>query len=133
MATLTSKQLTQLGDSYLAFAQAVGNYRMQHRAGMTKQQNEKISALHHELLDQADQFYTSSAKFIMDDVKVSLEKIKDITSHINESYSKLKKIQKAIDIAAAAVNLGGSLLSKDPAAVIKAMKALSEMTNDNPA
>jgi ABC-type dipeptide/oligopeptide/nickel transport system ATPase subunit len=126
MAALTSKQLTQLGDSFLSFAQLVGNYRMQNRAAMSKTQNEKISALHHELLDQADEFYTSSAKLVMDDVKVSLEKIKEITSHINESYSKLKKIQKAIDIAAAAVNLGGKLLTKDPAAVIKAIKELEE-------
>lgn len=126
MANLTSKQLTELGDSFLSFAQSVGNYRMENRATLTRSQNQEIKELHHSLLDHADELFTTSAKLIMTEVRDSLDTIKKITGEIANDYNKLKKIQMAIDVAAAGVTLAAALFSKNPKEILTAVSGLVE-------
>jgi hypothetical protein len=127
MARLTSNQLTELGDCFLRIAQSVGDYRIENRANLSKAENQRVKELHRELLDYSDEFYTTAARLVIDDIKRSMEKIVTITQNINRSYKKLKDFQKAIDIAAAAVKLAGSVLTKNPVTINNAINDLEEI------
>lgn len=117
--------MTELGDCFLSFAQSVGNYRMENRASLSRSQYRQIKDLHLALLHYADDLYTTSATLVMNEVKTSLDQIKKITSQINRTYTKLQKIQKAIDVAAAGVALAASVFSKNPLAIIDAINGLA--------
>ncbi len=117
MSKLSARHLTELGDCFLAIAQSVGNYRMENRILLSKSQNQLIKDLHWSLLNYADDFYTTSAKLVMDEVQESLYRIKQVSTKINTTYQRLKNFQKAIDIAAAAITLGASIFSKNPMAI----------------
>ena len=127
MPTLTSQQLTSLGDSFLAFAQAVGNFRMENRSSLSKSENKKIKDLHWELLEYADMFYTNSAKAVLNDVENALKQVRNVTGQINKTYQRLESFQKAIDIASAGISLAAAIFKKDPLA---ADKALTELTKN---
>lgn len=130
MPKLTYQQLTDLGDSFLAFAQAVGNYRMKNNASLSKSQNQQIKDFHWTLLKYADDLYTTSAKLIMDDIQTSLDTIKDVTGQIIETYHNLQTVQKAINIAAAGVTLGAAIFSKNPLAIVDSITELVGSWNE---
>jgi paraquat-inducible protein B len=124
MGTLTSKQATELGDAFLAFAQAVGDYRMKNRKKLSDQENTEIKEHHRKLLDHADEFYTTSAKLAIDDVEQSLDELRKVTKQINNTYASLKKVQNAIDIAAAGIALASSIIKADAQNAGKALQKL---------
>ncbi len=124
MPKLNSQQLSDLGDSFLAFAQAVGNYRMENSGLLTKAQNQQIKDFHWTLLHYADNMFTTSAKLIIEDVEASLETIRDVTGQINQTYHNLRKVQKAIVVAAAGVTLGAAIFSKNPQAIVDGIAEL---------
>ena len=125
MPKLNSSHLTTLGDLFLALAQSVGNYRMINRATLTKVQNQQIKDLHWTLLNLSDDFYTTSVRLSLPDVKDSLIKIQKVTTRINKTYSSLKSFQHAIDIAAATITLGSAIFSKHPVAINDAIEDLT--------
>ncbi|MBE7169431.1 MAG: hypothetical protein INR73_02510 [Williamsia sp.] len=122
MSTLDARQLNELANSFLAFAQAVGDYRYENT--LTPAENRELSDLQWTLLNYSDDLFTTSAVLVMNDVADSLATIDEITKDINKTYRKLRNIQKAINVAGAAVTLGAALFSKNPQAVGKAIGGL---------
>lgn len=121
-ATLTPEQLTTLGQNYLACAQAVGHYRYTKKLG--RDDNKRLSDLQWTLLNYSDDFYTASATIIMNDVKKSLSIIRQVTREINETYNRIRNVQKAIDVATSAITLAAALFSKNPLAINDALNDL---------
>ena len=119
---LTSEQLKALGHSYLACAQAVGKYRYTKK--LSSEVNKRLSDLQWTLLNYSDDFYTSSASILMKDVKKSLGLVKQITEEINESYHRIRNVQKAIDVATSAITLAAALFSKNLIAIDGALADL---------
>ena len=130
MPTLKPGELATLGDHFLALAQSVGNYRMDNRSLLSRVENQQIKDLHWTLLNYADDFYTTSAKLVMDDIQPSLERIGQITARINRSYRRLQHFQKAIDIATAAVTLAASIFSKNPVRITEAIYEFIDVWNE---
>ena len=124
MQQLTPEQLTSLGHSFLACAQAVGNYRYAKK--IPAESNKKLSDLQWTLLNYSDDFYTASARIILTEAKASLSIIKSITRDINESYHRIRNVQKAIDIATAATTLAAALFSKNLLAIDDAISNLKK-------
>lgn len=124
MAKLTSQQANELANAFLAIAQVVGDYRYDNFDTLSKQQNQKIRDLHWSILNYSDDLYTLSATLVMDDVQASLATVAEVTGEMKATYKTLKNIQKAIDVAASAVTLGASILSKNPQAIGDAIGGL---------
>ena len=122
--TLTSEQLTLLGHSYLACAQAVGNFRYTKK--LSKEINNRLSDLQWTLLNYSDDFYSASATILMDDVKKSLTIINQVTKNINAGYHRIRNVQKAIDIATSAVTLAAALFSRNLIAIEDALSNLAQ-------
>ena len=124
MAALTSKQLTELANDFLGMAQAVGDYRYQNVNTLTRSQNKQLSDLHWNILNYADDLFTASAIFVMDDAQDALGKIKTISVEMTVTYKQLTKVQKAIDVASAAATLGAAIFSKNPIAIVGSISGL---------
>lgn len=126
MSQLTAEQLAELGRTYLSFANAVDDYRDENRGQLSAEENKTLKDLHKELCRFSDDFFASSAIAIGGEVEASFQKIKEATKGITETYNKLKKVQKAIDLAAAGVALGAALFSRSPEGVKNAVAGLVE-------
>lgn len=126
MPRLTSKQINELANRFLALAQAIGDYRMKHFDTLTKAQNRKLRESHRRILNYSDDLFTMSATLVMTDVEDSLARIADITERITGTYKNLQKVQKAIAIAAGVVTVGASIFSGSPLAVLDALGKLEK-------
>lgn len=126
MPQLTAEQLTELGYSFLSIANAIDEYRMENRPQLTGDENQTLKILHSTLTHHADDLFATSAITLMSEVEGSLQKMKTITSDINATYKKLRKVQKAIDIAAAAVTVGTAVLTHDTKGIREAVAGLVE-------
>lgn len=124
MQQLTAEQLTQLGYSFLSIANAVDEYRMQNRAQLSYDDNQTLKILHSTLTHIADDLFATSAISLISEVESSLQKLKEVTGDINTTYHKLRKVQKAIDIAAAAVTVGTAVLTRDGKGIRNAVSDL---------
>lgn len=125
MAQLDFQQVHDLADNFLAMAKAIGEYRY-NNPNMPVEQDKKINNSHRSVLKYATDLYTLSAIIIIadEDVTNSLSTISEITAQIKETYAKLQKVQKAIDVAASIVVLGAALFSKDPKAIANSINGL---------
>ena len=131
MAALTPKQITALGDNFLTYAQAVGDYRIAHYDALTATQRQELKKYQKLLLDRADELYTTSAMLIMDEVEAPLNSVKDITAKMETTYSKLRNVQKVINIAAACVKMGSSIFSLNGADISQSISDLLTLFNES--
>lgn len=121
---LTSVQLTDLADGFFLFSQAVGNFRYVNGNLLSPEMRRQIKDYQWTLLNFADDLYTSSATFIMNEAAETVSKIKEITLEINNTYQDLENFQKAIDIAAAGITVAASIFSKNPKAIADSLQDL---------
>lgn len=124
MEQLTAEQLTELGYSFLSIANSVDEYRMENRRQLSDDENQSLKILHSSLTQYADDLFATSAITLVSEVGGSLQKLKEVTAGINATYRKLRRVQKAIGIAAAAVAVGGAVLSKNPKSIKEAVTGL---------
>lgn len=126
MAKLTSKQVNELANNFLALAQAIGDYRYKNYDYLTDNENKTLRELHRRILNYSDDLYTISASLVMDDIDDSLTILDSITKKIMKSYKSLKDVQKAINIATNVVTLGASIFSLSPQAIVDSMGNLKK-------
>jgi len=124
MAQLTSQQANELANNFLGMAQTVGDYWYQNFDSLPKQESQKIQDLQLEILKYANELYTLSATLVMDDVQLSLSSIGEVTNLMKNTYNNLKDFGKAINIAAAVVSLGESILNKNPKDIASSLSTL---------
>lgn len=126
MAQLTAEQLTELGFVFLSIANAVDEYRMENRPQLSDDENQTLKILHSTLTHHADDLFATSAITLLSEVEGSLQKLKEVTSSINATYRRLRKVQKAIDIAAAAITVGTAILTRDAKSLRESVAGLME-------
>ncbi len=131
MGTLTSQQINELADYFFDMAQSLGAFRRQQFDTLSKQQNKEIKDLQAAIINCADKLYTLSAISVIDDVRSSLSVIGKLTIQIKMTYQTLQDIQKGINIATSALNLGKAILKTDPQAIMAALGSLEENLNSN--
>ena len=130
MAKLTSKQVNEIANNFLALAQSIGEYRYKNFDSLTKTQNKILRESHKRTLDYSDDLYTLSATLVMNDIKNSLTKLESITKKIKKSYKSLEDVQKSINIATSVVTLGASIFSLNPQAIIDSLGNLKDAIKD---
>ena len=129
MATLTPSKVNELAKSLLAMAELIGEYRRQHYDTLSVRERKEMKDLQQAILKYADQLFTLSAILVLDDVQIPLSSIVDLTNQMKITLQTLRDVQKAIDIAASVVDLGGAIFSSDPKAMAVALSNLSDQLN----
>lgn len=130
MGKLTSKQVNELANNFLALAQTLGDYRYKKNSSLTKSQNQKLREAHKRTLDYSDDLYTLSATLVMNDVETSLSKLNAITKKIKETYKSISSVQKVINISTSVVTLGASIFSLNPQAIVDSLGNLQEALDE---
>ncbi|WP_075341442.1 hypothetical protein [Tenacibaculum agarivorans] len=126
MGKLTSKQVNELANNFLALAQSLGDYRYKNFNSLTELQNKKLRESHKRTLDYSDDLYTLSATLVMNDAEESLAAIHKITKKIKKTYKSIDNVQNIINIATGVVTLGASIFSLNPQAIIDAFGNLKK-------
>ncbi len=126
MANLTSKQANELAGNFLGLAQAIGDFRFSNWKELPKEDNQRLGSLQWSILNYGEDILAFSTILVMDEVKASLQKIKDISKDIKENINSIKNIQKGINIAAAIVTLGAAIISKNARSVTDAIDCLAK-------
>ena len=126
MAKLTSKQANELAGNFLGLAQAIGDFRFSNWKELPKEDNQRLGNLQWSILNYGEDILAFSTMLVMDEVKVSLEKIRDISKDIKDNINSIKNIQKGINIAASIVTLGAAIISKNARSVTDAIDGLAE-------
>jgi archaellum component FlaC len=127
MTKLTSKQINEVANNFLALAQTIGDFRYMNYDTLTKTQNKNLRESHKRTLNYSDDLYTISASLVMDDVHNSLAKLESITKKIKKLYKSLEDIHKIINVATSVVTLGASIFSLNPQAISESISKLSEI------
>lgn len=129
MATLTAQQASDLANDFLGLAQAVGDFRYTHWNTLTSEENKQLSKLQWSILNYGEDISALSTTLVLDDVSDTLARLDQITTEIRESVNKLANVQKAINLAAIIVALGGAVISKRPQAILDHLDELSNTWN----
>jgi len=130
MPKLTSQQVKDLANNFLVLAQSIGDFRERNWNNLSKLDNQRLGNLQWSVLNSVEDILAFSTIIIMDDIQGSLTKIKKVTSEIKTTVKTLKDIQKGISIAAAAVTLGAAIISRNPQAIVDAIKGLVKAVTD---
>ena len=122
MGKLTKNQLTQLGDSYLRYAQAIGNYRINNYERMSKIMRTRSREYYNNLNDYSNSFYVASTNYIIDEAETSLENMKEIAQGLDKAIAKVEKVHTVVKTIGAAVQLGAAIISKQPTVIAASLK-----------
>ena len=124
MSELTAIQANALSNDFLGLAQAIGDFRYDNWNELSPPQNQQLSNLQWSILNYGEDILALSTTLVMDDVQTSLDKINNITVEIKTTIHQLKNIQKAINVAAAIVTLGGAVISKSLSSIASALQGM---------
>ncbi len=124
MANLSPEQANILANDFLSLAKAIGKYRKTHSDTLSSEEKESLNELYRIALDHSNKLYTLSATLVMNEVESTLSTIGTITSKIKTDYQQVQKVQKAVNIAAAIVNLGASIVDKNPQSIASSVAEL---------
>ncbi len=122
MKKLDKNELTLLGDSFLKLAQIVGAFRIDHYGQLSPKMKFRIRAQHKALIDYSDTFYERSASLKVEDAKMVIAKIQQITLGIKENLQKVKKVQFILNTIGAATRMGAAILSMQPIAITASLE-----------
>lgn len=126
MPNLNSKQARELAINFFALANLIGEYRYEYKESLSTPHKIELKNLYDEISLSGTQMLAISTKLAMDEVKESLLQIDTITIQIKNSIKTLKDIQKVINIATTIVNLGSSIISKNPLAIATAINGVED-------
>ena len=126
MAKLTPQQASDLASNFLGLAQAVGDFRFNNWNNLSKAENQKLGSLQWSILNYGEDILAQSTSLVMNDVQDSLARISDVTQQIKGTIDQLQKVQKAINVAASIVTLGGAIVSTNPQAIADGIKGVIE-------
>lgn len=126
MAKLTATQARELARKFLDASTAVGNYRFDNWAKLTKEQRSQLEADAWDLLNFSTSFTTSAVGIALDDVEASAQALVEATEAAKRAIERINNVKQAIGIAAALIQLGGAIVSKDPGAIAKALGGVKD-------
>jgi hypothetical protein len=122
MGKLTKNQLTQLGDSYLRYAQAIGNYRLQNYDRMSKLMRTRSREYYNSLNDYSNSFYLAGTNYVIDEAETSVEQMKDVAQGLDKAIANVEKVHTVVKTIGAAVQLGADIISKQPIAIVASLE-----------
>ena len=128
MAHLTSQQVNDLANQFLALAQSIGDLRYNYWNDLSKDQHQILANQHWSVLHYGEDILSMSTVLVMDDVSNSLAMIRALTGKIKSTLDALHDIQEGINISAAIVSLGAAIISENPLAVAGAIEDLVKIT-----
>ena len=127
MAHLTSQQVNDLANQFLALAQSIGDLRYYYWNDLSKEQHQLLANHHWSALHYGEDILALSTDLVMDDLSSSLTLIRELTGQIKSTLGTMTDIQEGINISAAIVGLGAAIISENPFTVEGAIEDLVKL------
>ena len=127
MAHLTSLQVNDLANQFLALAQSIGDLRYCYWNDLSKEEHQILANHHWSALYYGEDILALSTDLVMDDVSDSLAMIRELTGQIKSTLGTASDIQEGISISAAIVALGAAITSENPLTVEGAIEDLVKL------
>lgn len=124
MPKLNAQQARELAGNFLSLAQSVGDYRLDNFSTLSKPDLKRLGELQSTLLRSGEDMLALSATLVLPEVQQSLKDLGAVTKDIRTTITRLKSVQKVLNVAAAAVSLSSSIISKNPQAIVSGIQGL---------
>jgi ABC-type thiamine transport system ATPase subunit len=131
--TLTADQANQLAAHYSGVADALGKYRSDNWNTLSEAQRERLRVARNKVRNQSTELVKLALQLRLDDLKVTLTRIKQATDKMKTAIQHLHNVEKAIKIATALVTLAGALIAKNPVAIAEAIEGAFTASADEQA
>ncbi|HEY0977116.1 MAG TPA: hypothetical protein VGE21_06560 [Flavobacteriales bacterium] len=125
MTKITSQQARAIAGSFIAFAQAIGDYRIATWGELSRAQVQRLSDAQWTLLNYSDDLLLLSNQTIAAEIEEPLSRLRTLSEDIGKRIKNLKDVQRVIDVAGRLIDLGAALAYPDPVRIIKALDALA--------
>src|SRR5467141_389236 len=107
MPMLNSDQAFRLAQLFHDLAAALGDYRFNNWDELTPAQRKQLEDFQFDVLNDSTKFNALSISIEVEDLQPTLERIDDATKRMKQAIENIKEVGRIIDIATAAVTLGG--------------------------
>ncbi len=128
MDQITTDQLNTLATQFLDMGNAILAFR-ENTAGISPGDDAELEQLQNELLDKAGELATMAAIASGPAAAAAVASLAQVNDQITQSLQSLADVQKAIDIATAAVKVVVSVISMNPGNIVDAIGGLTSTCN----
>jgi hypothetical protein len=130
MDQITTDQLNALAQQFLAMGNALAAFR-ENAQGISPGDESNLEQLSDTLLDNAGQLVTMAAIASGEEAASAVNNLSKINDQITQSIQHLTDVQKAIDIATAALKVVVSVVSMKPGDIINSVGGLASTCGIN--
>ncbi len=128
MDKLTEDDAFELGNQLRDAAIALGDWRIGHRAALSRVEWNQLDEQEIRLLNAASGLYTSAIGLVLADTGASLKRLKAGVAHARSAVDRIAALKQALDLASALILLASAIYSGNAAAVPAAIIALEDAT-----
>ena len=126
MDKLSSDDAFDLGNQFRDAAIALGDWRIQHRASLSKAEWDELDNQEILLLNAASSLYTSAIGLVLADSQLAFERLQSSIKEGKAAVKHITTLKQALDLASALVLLAGAVYSGNAASLPSAIVALED-------
>jgi hypothetical protein len=123
-------QMFELSDYFHQLGNAFGTFIQDHKYELSDKERNDLFDKQIALLQISGDINIMGVSLVFNDVQESVNELNTVTSAIKKTVKKVLAIQTITDIAAAAINVGAAILSKNPNAILSKTDELKTKLGD---
>jgi len=117
---ISADQAREIAREFLEMSHDLNSYRFANWKRLTKPQRQDLENAAWDLLNYSSSFVTASVGITLADMEGDLRAIASATAEAKSAVATIGEAKDIIKVAAALVQLGGALASRQPAAITRA-------------
>lgn len=121
---ITKEQARALAEAFHQASRDIGSYRFANWGSLSAAQRRTLEDAEWDLLNFSSLLVTTAVGIALTDMEADLEALNGATSKARKAIAKIQAVRDMIEVATAAVILGGAILSRDPNAILSASQDL---------
>jgi predicted tellurium resistance membrane protein TerC len=117
---ISADQAREIAREFLEMSHALGSYRFRNWSRLTKSQRQGLENAEWEMLNYSSSFVTAAAGIVLADMAHTLDEIAAATAEAKKAVAAITEVKDVLKVAAALIQLGGAIASRNPAAIYRA-------------
>lgn len=126
MNRLHADDAFELGNQFRDTAMALGDWRIEHRAVLTKAQWDELDEQEIRLLNMASRIYTSAIDLVLLDSQMEVVQLRSSVKAARSAVQHIATLKEALDLASALILFAAAVSSGNSAAIPAAIVAVND-------
>jgi hypothetical protein len=126
MNRLHADDAFELGNQFRDTAMALGDWRIEHRAALTKAQWDELDEQEIRLLNMASRIYTSAIDLVLLDSQMEVVQLRSSVKAARSAVQHIATLKEALDLASALILFAAAVSSGNAAAIPAAIVAVND-------